>query len=275
MPELPEVETTRRGLLPKVIGQKIIKVSVRDRRLRWPIPVSLEKSMETRVVEGISRRGKYLLWDIEAAEGGGFLLCHLGMSGSLFTTSRSTRPVKHDHVDIVLSNGVIVRYHDPRRFGAMLWISGAIPCHPLLDELGPEPLGDNFDGVQLFNSSRGRSVSVKEFIMNSRIVVGVGNIYASEALFVAGIRPTALAGRVSRTRYNLLASSISQTLARAIDAGGSSLRDYVKVNGEPGFFQLAANVYGRGALPCRVCGTLIKSIRQGQRSSYYCPHCQR
>ncbi|MEI6736888.1 MAG: bifunctional DNA-formamidopyrimidine glycosylase/DNA-(apurinic or apyrimidinic site) lyase [Pseudomonadota bacterium] len=275
MPELPEVETTRRGLLTKVIGQTILRVTVRDRRLRWPIPTNLEKLLEGRVVTGISRRGKYLLWDIEASSGGGILLCHLGMSGSLFTTRLSTPHAKHDHVDITLGNKVLVRYHDSRRFGAMLWIAGAIPSHPLLDTLGPEPLGDHFDGAHLFNASRERTVSIKEFIMNAHIVVGVGNIYASEALFAAGIRPTTPAGRVSHRRYDLLATAIQRTLARAIDAGGSSLRDYVKVNGEPGHFQLSANVYDCATKPCRVCGTLIKTIRQGQRSTYFCPHCQR
>jgi formamidopyrimidine-DNA glycosylase len=275
MPELPEVETTRRGLLPHLVGATIIDVKVRDSRLRWPIPVGLKKQMVSRVIHGVTRRGKYLLWDVASTDGGGFLLCHLGMSGSLFATTTSVAPVKHDHVDIVLNlNQTLIRYHDPRRFGAMLWINGATPTHPLLDHLGPEPLSVDFDGAHLFTLSRQRAVSVKEFIMNAQVVVGVGNIYASEALFGAGIRPTIAAGRISRARYDLLAAAIRQTLTNAIAAGGSSLRDYVKADGQPGYFQLATMVYDRANAPCRICNTLIKMIRQGQRSTYFCPRCQ-
>lgn len=275
MPELPEVETTRRGLLPAILGKRIDGITIRDRRLRWPIPANLAKHLEKRVVSGVSRRGKYLLWDIEAAAGGGFLLCHLGMSGSLFVTRPTTAPTKHDHVDISVDHKIIVRYHDPRRFGAMLWIDGPKPCHPLLDNLGPEPLGDLFDGGHLHSLSCGRSISVKEFIMNASVVVGVGNIYASEALFIAGIRPTTAAGRISRVRFDALAAAIRQTLTRAINAGGSSLRNYVKVDGGKGHFQLETYVYNRSDDPCRSCGGNIRLIRQGQRSTYYCPHCQR
>ncbi len=275
MPELPEVETTRRGLLPTVVNQEIVRVIVRDRRLRWPIPPNLAKTLEKRVVGGVLRRGKYLLWDVEAASGGGYLLCHLGMSGALFATPATTPPARHDHVDIVLGNQTLVRYHDPRRFGAMLWIKGAQAVHPLLAALGPEPLGEDFDGRHLFTASRGRAISVKEFIMNSHVVVGVGNIYAAEALFLAGIRPTTAAGRLSRPRYELLAAAIRETLTRAIDAGGSSLRDYRQVDGQPGYFQLNAMVYGRDGAPCRVCGSLIRVIRQGQRRTDFCAQCQR
>jgi len=275
MPELPEVETTRRGLLPHLVGATIIDVTVREARLRWPIPAGLKKRIVSRVIHGVARRGKYLLWDVASADGGGFLLCHLGMSGSLFATTASVAPVKHDHVDIVLNvNKTLIRYHDPRRFGAMLWIDGAIPTHPLLDRLGPEPLSDDFDGAHLFRLSRNRAVSVKEFIMNAHVVVGVGNIYASEALFGAGIRPTIAAGRISRARYGLLVAAIRQTLTNAIAAGGTSLRDYVKADGEPGYFQLVTMVYDRAQTPCRVCNTLVKMIRQGQRSTYFCPRCQ-
>ena len=274
MPELPEVETTRLGLLPFVTGQTITDVIVRDRRLRWPIPANLGKCLKHRTVIGVSRRGKYLLWDVEAANGGGFLLCHLGMSGSLFSTSVATKPVKHDHVDIILPT-YIVRYHDPRRFGALLWIAGDSPTHPLLDNLGPEPLSDQFDGAHLFRASRQRRQSVKEFIMTAQIVVGVGNIYASEALFNAGIRPTTAAGRVTRARYDALANAIRTTLAKAIAAGGSSLRDYVNADGAPGYFQTETRVYDRAGEPCYVCQTPIRQIRQGQRSTYFCPQCQR
>ncbi len=274
MPELPEVETTRRGLLPKVTNRRVRRVMVRDARLRWPVPANLGKVMEQRVIHGISRRGKYLLWDVESSSGGGFLLCHLGMSGSMFTVSARARPALHDHIDIVLSGGTVVRYHDPRRFGAMLWIAGPNPTHPLLDRLGPEPLEPSFDGLHLFRDSRSRSMSVKQFIMDGQVVVGVGNIYASEALFVAGIRPTTPAGRVSLPRYLRLADTIKSTLAKAIRAGGSSLRDYVKADGQSGTFQLDTQVYGRESQPCRVCKSPIRSIRQGQRSTFYCARCQ-
>jgi formamidopyrimidine-DNA glycosylase len=275
MPELPEVETTRLGLLPSVQGKTISRVIVRDRRLRWPIPKNLSKCLESRAVIGVSRRGKYLLWDIEAETGGGFLLCHLGMSGSLFTVDKTIAPVKHDHVDIELQRGVTVRYHDPRRFGAMLWIPGETPTHPLLDSLGPEPLSEDFSGKHLFALSRGRRVSVKEFIMNANVVVGVGNIYASESLFQAGIRPTTMAGRITGARYDRLAEAIRAVLKKAIDAGGSSLRDYVKANGELGYFQVDAFVYGRAGEPCRNCANAIREIRQGNRATYFCAHCQR
>lgn len=274
MPELPEVETTRLGLLPAIKGRRIQNIIVRDRRLRWPIPDDLSALAAGRRVLDMTRRGKYLLWDVESARGGGFLLCHLGMSGSLFMAGREVAPAKHDHVDIVFNQQTIVRYHDPRRFGAILWIPGAAADHPLLDKLGPEPLGPTFDGAHLFARSRGRAISVKEFIMDAHIVVGVGNIYASEALFSAGIRPTNPAGRVSAARYERLAGAIKQTLTRAIAAGGSSLRDYVKADGGPGYFQLAANVYGRAGAPCAVCQRPILAIVQGQRRSFYCPRCQ-
>ncbi len=275
MPELPEVETTRRGLLSAVLGNKIIDVTVRDRRLRWPIPANLAKHLAKRVVAGVSRRGKYLLWDIESASGGGFLLCHLGMSGSLFVAHPTIAVAKHDHVDIIFDDKIIVRYHDPRRFGAMLWIPGPNPSHPLLDKLGPEPLDELFNGRHLFDVSRGRSIGVKEFIMNANVVVGVGNIYASEALFIAGIRPTTAAGRISHKRYDELAAAIRQILNRAIAAGGSSLRNYVKADGQKGHFQLETHVYDRAGEPCARCNGIIHAIRQGQRSTYYCPQCQR
>ena len=274
MPELPEVETTRLGLMPAVKGKRISGVIVRDRRLRWPIPRNLDTLIVGRTVLGLARRGKYLLWDLESSQGGGFLLCHLGMSGSLFTVRTGVAPTKHDHVDVTLSDGMIVRYHDPRRFGAMLWIGGSTPKHPLLDKLGPEPLGADFTGALLFARSRGRAISVKEFIMDGHTVVGVGNIYASESLFSAGIRPTTPAGRVSAARYERLAAAIRATLAAAISAGGSSLRDYVKADGESGYFQLAAKVYGREAEPCQVCERPIRAIRQGQRSTFFCARCQ-
>ncbi|MBL8511735.1 MAG: bifunctional DNA-formamidopyrimidine glycosylase/DNA-(apurinic or apyrimidinic site) lyase, partial [Betaproteobacteria bacterium] len=227
-----------------------------------------------KVVVDITRRGKYLLWDCRAADSRGFLLSHLGMSGSLRVMLHDVPPGRHDHVDLHLSDGGWVRFTDPRRFGALLWIAGDAPTHPLLDVLGPEPLSENFDADYLFAASRGRSVSIKEFIMNGHVVVGVGNIYASESLFRAGINPTRAAGKVSRRRYQALVSAIKETLSRAIQAGGSSLRDYVQADGELGYFQVNANVYDRAGLPCRVCQTAIRCCRQGQRSTYYCPRCQ-
>jgi formamidopyrimidine-DNA glycosylase len=278
MPELPEVETTRRGLLPLVQGQRIQAVQLRNRQLRWPIPAQLPKLLVGRTINDITRRGKYLLWDIDSQEGGGFLLCHLGMSGSLVAYKRADAAGKHDHVDIVVGassrNLHTVRYNDPRRFGAMLWIAGPSAQHTLLDHLGPEPLSDAFTATYLHARARGRAVSIKSFIMNAEVVVGVGNIYASEALFRAGIRPTQRAGRITLPRYARLVDAIRATLSDAIRAGGSTLRDYVKADGESGYFQLNANVYDRAGLPCHQCETPIRHIVQGQRSTYYCPRCQ-
>ncbi len=271
MPELPEVETTRLGLLPKVKGRRIDEVIVRNRRLRWPIPRNFEKMLAGQTVGDVHRRGKYLLWDC----GTGFVLSHLGMSGSLRILQAETAALVHDHVDIVFDNSLVVRYHDPRRFGAMLWLAGRELDHPLLDKLGPEPLSSGFDGNYLYAASRGRRTSIKEFIMNGHVVVGVGNIYASEALFMAGIDPRRYAGTISRARCNKLAESIKQTLANAIRAGGSSLRDYVQADGELGYFQSEAQVYGRDEMPCNVCGSHVRSIRQGQRSTYFCATCQK
>ncbi len=271
MPELPEVETTRLGLLPQIAGRRIVAVQVRDRRLRWPVPKQLEQKLKAQRVITITRRAKYLLWELES----GILLTHLGMSGSLRVLDSNAPPGKHDHVDIAFDNGRSIRYTDPRRFGAMLWIGGPADQHPLLRELGPEPLSDGFDGPALYNASRGRSVSVKEFIMNSHVVVGVGNIYASESLFRAGIRPTTRAGTLSLARCIRLAEAIKVTLAAAIRAGGSSLRDYVQASGELGYFQVEAFCYDREGLACRLCSGLIRQIRQGQRSTYYCPRCQK
>lgn len=276
MPELPEVETTRRGLTPFVVGRAVSRVIVRERRLRWPVPRTLAQSMAQTTVKSLTRRGKYLLWECVGASPGrtGFLLSHLGMSGTLQTVSARTPLLKHDHLDIVFSDANIIRFNDPRRFGAMLWINGTETKHPLLDALGPEPLTDAFDGKHLYSASRGRTVSVKEFIMNGHIVVGVGNIYASEALFRAGINPQTAAGRISHLRYQRLADAIKATLAAAIDAGGSSLKDYFRADGTSGYFQNETRVYDREGQACVVCGSSIKSLRQGQRSTFFCPRCQ-
>lgn len=223
------------------------------------------------------RRGKYLLFDC----GKGTLILHLGMSGSLrllpasSTASAITPPQKHDHVDLILENGMVLRFRDPRRFGAMLWSPADVICHKLLARLGPEPLTNAFNGNLLYKKTRGRSASIKEVLMNSRIVAGVGNIYANEALFRAGINPTTAAGRLGITRCERLAQAVKEILGLAIEAGGSSLRDYVGSDGNPGYFQQQYWVYGRTGQPCRKCGTNIRQIRQGQRSSFYCPRCQR
>lgn len=270
MPELPEVETTRRGIAPHIEGQRISRIIVRQPRLRWPVPRGLDKRLAGQVIQQVERRGKYLL--IETAEGS--LILHLGMSGSLRITDPAIPPRKHDHVDIVLDNGKCLRFHDPRRFGAMLWSRKPL-SHELIKNLGPEPLGDDFNGDYLFEQSRGRKLAVKNFIMDSHVVVGVGNIYASEALFLAGIHPSRPAGRISKARYLVLADAIKQVLSKAINEGGTTLRDFVREDGQPGYFAQSLNVYGRDGKACRTCGATIRKKVIGQRSSYYCPACQK
>lgn len=271
MPELPEVETTRRGLLPHLQGQRISRLVVRDRRLRWPVPRDLAKRAVGCTVQAIERRGKYLLVDC----GGGWIIVHLGMSGSLRILPSDTPPQKHDHVDLVVASGSMARLTDPRRFGAVLWKQGDPHAHPLLANLGPEPLDPGFDAAALHGRLRGRSAPIKASLMDSRIVVGIGNIYASEALFRAGIHPRTAAGRVSLQRCERLVAAIRETLLAAIEAGGSTLRDFVSAAGEPGYFQQTYYAYGRPGAPCRICGTAIKALRQGQRATFYCPGCQR
>ncbi|MFT3929702.1 MAG: bifunctional DNA-formamidopyrimidine glycosylase/DNA-(apurinic or apyrimidinic site) lyase [Spongiibacteraceae bacterium] len=271
MPELPEVETTRRGIEPHIRGQRIERVVVRQPKLRWPIPADLNELLAGRSVESVERRGKYLLVRFEH----GTLLIHLGMSGSLRIIPVGQAVAKHDHVDIELSSGQALRYTDPRRFGAMLWHEGDVSAHPLLAELGPEPLTDAFDGVYLFERSRGRSAPVKAFLMDSHIVVGVGNIYANEALFSAGIRPDRAAGRVSLPRCEALAAEVKRVLARSIKQGGTTLRDFVGGDGNPGYFAQQLNVYGRGGEPCQVCGSELKEVRLAQRSTVFCRQCQK
>ena len=271
MPELPEVETTRRGVAPHVEGRRIAELAVYDRRLRWPVPSGLENELAGRIIDRVDRRSKYLLFRI----GTGTLIVHLGMTGSLrvFRTAPPRR--KHDHVDLVLDDGTTLRYHDPRRFGAMLWVPGSADAHPLLRDLGPEPFDAAFDADYFWRAARGRRAAIKLMLMDNHIVVGVGNIYANEALFRAGIRPTVAAGRVSRARMARLVDAVRRVLREAIAKGGSTLRDYVDAGGEPGYFQLDYFVYGRDGLPCRACGTEVKLTRQGQRASHYCPRCQR
>lgn len=272
MPELPEVETTRRGILPSLSGRRIRAVEVREPRLRWPVPPDLDAILRGEAVDTVERRGKYLL----VRFGKGTLLIHLGMSGSLrVLTAPAAVPRKHDHIDLLLDDGQLLRYHDPRRFGAFLWLEGDPAEHPLLAELGPEPLGAGFDGDYLFRLSRGRRTSVKQFLMDGHVVVGVGNIYASEALYLAGIHPRRQAGRIAAARYARLADAVRRVLEGAIAQGGTTLRDYVNGNGAPGYFALSLSVYGRTGLPCPGCGGAIRQVRNAQRSTFYCPRCQR
>lgn len=271
MPELPEVETTLRGVAPHVVGRRIERLVVYDGRLRWPVPRTLPKLVKGRRIDGLERRSKYLLFRL----GNDTLIVHLGMTGSLRVHRESPPRRAHDHVDLVLDDGTVVRYHDPRRFGAILWHPANSPIHALLARLGPEPFDTQFDAAYLYKVTRGRRAAIKSTLMDSRIVVGVGNIYASESLFRAGIRPATPAGRLSKPRLERLVQAVRSVLANAIDRGGTTLRDYVDSNGQPGEFQFATAVYGREGLPCRVCGATIRAVRLGQRSSYYCPRCQR
>ncbi len=270
MPELPEVETTLRGITPHLQDRRIVRISVRERRLRWPIPADVRKAEGQRIVK-LSRRGKYLLLELE--QGG--LILHLGMSGSLRIMTEHQAPEKHDHVDIELEDGICLRFNDPRRFGAFLWVNDSFDAHSLLRNLGPEPLSEQFNAEHLFQRSRGRRVAIKNFIMNGHIVVGVGNIYASEALFMAGIHPQRAAGRVSLKRYEGLVSAIRDVLSRAIEQGGTTLRDFVNSDGAPGYFGQELLVYDRAGKDCFQCGATIKKKVIGQRSSYYCSACQR
>ena len=270
MPELPEVETTRRGVSPHCCGQRVRRVIVRDGRLRWPVPERLGELLEGQPIQAVERRAKYLLFRTP----GGTLLVHLGMSGSLRVVAPGQAPGKHDHIDILLADGACLRYNDPRRFGCFLWLQGA-EQHPLLQQLGPEPLSPEFDGELLYRRSRGRSVAVKSFIMNAAVVVGVGNIYANEALFLAGIDPRRAAGRVSRARYRLLADAIKQVLTSAIEQGGTTLRDFVGGDGKPGYFAQQLHVHGRSGHPCKHCGAPLREVRLGQRTTVFCVTCQR
>mgnify|MGYP001815368273 FL=1 len=271
MPELPEVETTRRGILPWVTGRTVDAVTVRERRLRRPIPRSLAPALTGQRVDGVSRRAKYLLLETAA----GTAIVHLGMSGSLRICRPAPAPDTHDHVDLVFDDGRVLRYTDPRRFGLLLWTTRDPLAHPLLARLGPEPLGADFDGAHLYRLSRGRRAAVKNFIMDGRVVVGVGNIYASESLHRAGIHPLRAAGRVSAARYERLAECIRGVLAEASEAGGTTLRDFTGSDGRPGYFAHHLNVYGHAGEPCPGCGAPIRQRVIGQRASYFCIRCQR
>ena len=270
MPELPEVETSRRGIVPWVENQAVTEVVVRDRRLRWPVSEEVDRNLEGQTIDSIRRRAKYLLFET----GAGTMMMHLGMSGSVRIIEADEPPMKHDHVDIRLASGKALRFRDPRRFGSLIWAINPQE-HVLIRNLGPEPLSDEFSGDYLRRQAVGRKVSIKQFIMNAHIVVGVGNIYASEALFGSGIHPKRRAGRVSAERMHELANAIKSVLERAIEAGGTTLRDFHGGDGEPGYFRQQLDVYDREGLPCRRCETPISAIVLGQRSTYYCKSCQR
>lgn len=271
MPELPEVETTRRGILPVLKNQRISLVTVRETRLRWPVAPDFVRQLTGQRIRDVRRRAKYLLIELER----GTVIWHLGMSGSLRVLSSGTTPQLHDHIDVQLDSGRLLRFNDPRRFGCALWTSDDPAQHELIAHLGPEPLGDDFQVDYLAGKAKGRSVAIKQFIMNAEIVVGVGNIYASEALFRAGIRPKRAAGRIKREELTRLVKAIKQVLGDAIKVGGTTLRDYVNANGSPGYFRQKLFVYERVGEPCRRCKTPILQIVQGSRSTYYCPACQK
>ncbi len=271
MPELPEVETTLRGIIPHIKHQLIDKVSVRQARLRWPIPIEIKKLLPKQTIIHAWRRGKYILLGTTA----GTLILHLGMSGSLRILTHFTPPQKHDHVDIEFANKKILRLTDPRRFGAVLWTLENPLQHSLLKHLGPEPLSKNFTAAYLQQRAQKKKVAIKSFIMNSKIVVGVGNIYATEALFAAKINPEISAGKLSLARYEILVKAIKKILQAAIKQGGTTLKDFLDSDGKPGYFKFYLKVYGRANLPCVNCKTTLKEIRLGQRSTVYCPKCQK
>ena len=271
MPELPEVETTRRAIAPALEGQTIARLLVRERRMRWPIPTGLEQALCKQPIRAVRRRAKYLLLETPK----GTALIHLGMSGHLRVLPKNTPAQKHDHWDLLLENDTLLRLHDPRRFGALLWTTDDPEQHALLQNLGPEPLSSAFNAADLYARSRGRSAAVKAFIMDQHIVVGVGNIYANEALFLAGIDPRRAAGRITLARYERLVASIKSVLSAAVEVGGTTLRDFYSADGERGYFTQQLHVYGRGGLPCLSCGRTLKEARIGQRASIWCPSCQR
>jgi formamidopyrimidine-DNA glycosylase len=270
MPELPEVETTRIGIAPYVLGETVGDVIIRDGRLRWPVPGQFRKTFTGATIRKLSRRGKYLLFHTDR----GCMILHLGMSGSLRILTFDTPAEKHDHVDVVFASGSRLRFRDPRRFGCILWTTEDPALHPLLSGLGPEPLDNELNGDYLFRKSRNRVQSVKTFIMDSRIVVGVGNIYANESLFASGIHPKRKAGRITKERYEKLSASIKKVLKQALGKGGTTLRDFVNGQGEPGYFRHELQVYDRANEPCVKCRSPVKVSRLGQRSTFYCSHCQ-
>lgn len=270
MPELPEVETTRRGIAPHICGHRIRRVVIRQSRLRWPVPGDLPSILKGRKLLSVDRRGKYLLFNFHH----GTLIMHLGMSGSLRILAPQTGPQKHDHIDLLLSNDLILRFRDPRRFGAVLWTDRPAMDHPLLATLGPEPLDEPFNGDYLHAQGKARRTTIKQLIMDSKTLVGVGNIYANESLFRAAIHPARPCDRISRQRYHRLAEEIRQVLMEAIAQGGTTLRDFLQEDGKPGYFAQSLKIYGKSAEPCPRCGQGIRIRTIAQRSTYFCPGCQ-
>lgn len=270
MPELPEVETSRRGISPHILNQKVIDIVLRHTQLRWKIPENLLSHIKNKKLQTIKRRAKYLLLNFTS----GTLLIHLGMSGSLRICPLDTAAQKHDHVDIIFPN-CLLRFTDPRRFGAILWLGETPELSPLLSKLGPEPLSEDFNSSYLYKASRARKLPVKQFIMDQKVVTGVGNIYATEALFLAGIKPTRAAANISQKRYRLLVDAVKKILQQAIRQGGTTLRDFVGGDGKPGYFQQTLHVYGKTGQNCPRCNTPLKAVRLAARNSIYCPKCQR
>ncbi len=271
MPELPEVETTRKGIYPHIINQLITNIIVRQHQLRWKIPLNLSKLLRGKTVSDLNRRGKYLVFAIDQ----GALILHLGMSGSVRILTKKTPPQKHDHVDIEFANNCILRFADPRRFGALLWTKNSPDQHPLLATLGPEPLTNDFSAEYLWRKAQKRNIAIKSFIMDSKIVVGVGNIYAAEALFLAHLHPLQPAKSLSEERMADLVKAIKLILRQAIQQGGTTLKDFVNSEGKPGYFVNQLKVYGRDKLPCSLCGKILSSMRINQRSTVYCQYCQK
>lgn len=270
MPELPEVETSRRGISPHTLGKYFKAVLIRQSQLRWPIPAHIATTLIGLRLDSIERRGKYLL--LITAQG--TLLIHLGMSGNLRITSQDQAAGKHDHIDFIFDDDTVLRFNDQRKFGCILWETGNIDKHPLLASLGPEPLSPAFNSEYLQHRASKRSVPIKTLIMNSRIVVGVGNIYASEALFMANVQPTRAAGSVTQQEHQQIVSSIKTVLQQAIDQGGTTLRDFINAEGKPGYFQQSLSVYGREGQPCLRCSEPVRHIKINQRASYFCDQCQ-
>ncbi|MCW1877052.1 MULTISPECIES: bifunctional DNA-formamidopyrimidine glycosylase/DNA-(apurinic or apyrimidinic site) lyase [Erwiniaceae] len=269
MPELPEVETSRRGIEPHLVGATILHAVVRNSRLRWPVSHEIH-ALSDQPVLSVQRRAKYLLLELPT----GWIIIHLGMSGSLRMLPHELPPAKHDHVDLVMSNGKVLRYTDPRRFGAWLWCTD-LAASSVLSHLGPEPLEDSFNGAYLFAKSRGKRTAIKPWLMDNKLVVGVGNIYASESLFVAGIHPDRPAMALNEPEAELLVATIKAVLLRSIEQGGTTLRDFLQSDGKPGYFAQELQVYGRAGEPCRACGTPIESSKHAQRSTFFCPRCQK
>jgi formamidopyrimidine-DNA glycosylase len=270
MPELPEVETTRLGIQSYIENQTVTQMVIRQPQLRWPIPCNLPEQLQGKIVQRLTRRGKYLLFEM----GQGALIVHLGMSGSLGILKQKTAPKKHDHVDIMFANNIVLRFTDPRRFGSILWAEGAFLQHALLAKLGVEPLTTDFSAQYLWHAAQRRKKSIKSFIMDNHIVVGVGNIYATEALFLAGIHPQRPAGLVSEIEMTKLVDVIKNILTKAIQQGGTTLKDFVNGEGKPGYFSQQLQVYGRQGFPCFSCNKILQSMRIGQRTSVYCLYCQ-